>query len=1184
MVYGHFGTSSSNSYYNATDGQQLQQSRIQSLKKAIREQHILLTAAQDDQPSQRYSIDDLKERIIEVCRQINEQQTRSSTSSMGIMTTTGYGYDEKQWWSRYQTNARQLEDLAQQKKSLVKEMDYLVNVNIKDLKARLEDETNRWAQLQADYNKTRMSSSASITTNLSTLGRDTLLSDSDRLKAKAQAMVAARLKQSRSHSQLHDDLERVDRYQQAIHDQIERIDSELSSCQRDMDRILQDSMTTVDSDIDTLEHDLRQRQIFEKGLFASDELSFFIDSLRSFDTISTMASNDSYNINNKSMGSSYFSSAPKASRRASYRRSLLTPLSPPSLDSDTPPPIPTTQRPDSPRSSADIKAEARRRIEQRPTATSSPSDLTSQSTMNNGMSAIDEEEKAAQERLRQAETEARQRLLMLREKRDQARQEAAAAEEKRRLAAVEAAKKAEAEMAEEKKRRDQEARERMEQERRQAEELAERQRKLDEEARLEQERRDAEQQAKEKLEDETRQRRARMAAQQAAKEKRRLREEQEARELEAQLAREAEERERRQAWEQMERENRQQQQEQAVLATGDELAESSKAVGDHQETAAPSVVLQQEDDTTYLAPESSIQRALSPLPNHSEATAGTSGYGVDMDDEVDFSSTYRAKALYAYQGMREDDLSFAEDEMIKAHPSKDKNSDWWYGTSLSTHAVGFFPRTYIEIIEKDDLGFGENEILLVQPFQDENGDWWYGTNEETGESGYFPKSFVEVIETDPPAAPLPLELNPNNISTSSSSHSWKRSPSTNTLTIPDDQASRGLSAPSTPVMKKTSLDVEKQDVTRRRRAASNASATSISQTSNLQISHQQQFNDSPIVTTWARTMDDIELQSIPSEERSRQEAIYELITTERSYLCDLQMIVNIFYTDSSKYLQPNEQDVVFSNIDDLLLCNTAFYSDLETRQRECANVSESLKCYSTFCRNQSFASRLLQKKREDDQWFEVFLKTAQTRPECRSLDLSHFLLQPVQRITRYPLLLRQILKSTPKRHPDYGLVKSALTKASQVLDDVNEETRRFENHKKMGELGRILDMEGFGRLDIRGREFVMEGVLYKTKSGRKLQGYLFNDLFLLVEPLKSLNPKGYLYSLYREPMNIERLVIRDNQMTNSKSTFGGNTIDETHFQIVYGSVVISVKAASQSQKRQWINQIQHYSAIRSTMH
>jgi hypothetical protein len=102
-------------------------------------------------------------------------------------------------------------------------------------------------------------------------------------------------------------------------------------------------------------------------------------------------------------------------------------------------------------------------------------------------------------------------------------------------------------------------------------------------------------------------------------------------------------------------------------------------------------------------------------------------------------------------------------------------------------------------------------------------------------------------------------------------------------------------------MKKSSLDVEKQDVSRRRRATSNASMTSNSmmQASGLQISHpqqqhqQQQATDAPMVTTWASTMDDIELQSIPSEERSRQEAIFELITTERSYLRDLQMIVNV---------------------------------------------------------------------------------------------------------------------------------------------------------------------------------------------------------------------------------------------------------------------------------------------------
>lgn len=51
------------------------------------------------------------------------------------------------------------------------------------------------------------------------------------------------------------------------------------------------------------------------------------------------------------------------------------------------------------------------------------------------------------------------------------------------------------------------------------------------------------------------------------------------------------------------------------------------------------------------------------------------------------------------------------------------------------------------------------------------------------------------------------------------------------------------------------------------------------------------------------------------------------------------------------------------------------------------------------------------------------------------------------------------MNNTPKKHPDYALVRSGLSIAQKVLEDVNEETRRFENIQKMSELSRILDME-----------------------------------------------------------------------------------------------------------------------------
>jgi SH3 domain len=78
-----------------------------------------------------------------------------------------------------------------------------------------------------------------------------------------------------------------------------------------------------------------------------------------------------------------------------------------------------------------------------------------------------------------------------------------------------------------------------------------------------------------------------------------------------------------------------------------------------------------------------------------------------------FKSVYRVKALYDYLGTRLDDLSFSEDENIKAHPSKDTDSDWWYGTSLKTNNCGFFPRTYCEVVEKGKSMKKENHLTVT---------------------------------------------------------------------------------------------------------------------------------------------------------------------------------------------------------------------------------------------------------------------------------------------------------------------------------------------------------------------------------------------------------------------------------------------------------------------------------------
>lgn len=95
------------------------------------------------------------------------------------------------------------------------------------------------------------------------------------------------------------------------------------------------------------------------------------------------------------------------------------------------------------------------------------------------------------------------------------------------------------------------------------------------------------------------------------------------------------------------------------------------------------------------------------------------------------------------------------------------------------------------------------------------------------------------------------------------------------------------------------------------------------------------------------------------------------------------------------------------------------------------------------------------------------------------------------------------MNSTPKRHPDYALVKSALSVAQSILGDVNEETRRFENHQKMNELSRIIDMEG---AQVR-KEFFKGRYLIKFPSGRM---FLIESLLWMVFCLKQKAVESFM--------------------------------------------------------------------------
>ena len=161
------------------------------------------------------------------------------------------------------------------------------------------------------------------------------------------------------------------------------------------------------------------------------------------------------------------------------------------------------------------------------------------------------------------------------------------------------------------------------------------------------------------------------------------------------------------------------------------------------------------------------------------------------------------------------------------------------------------------------------------------------------------------------------------------------------------------------------------------------------------------------------------------KEKRRREILEELIETERNYLSDLEVIINVFYIPlQEKSLLAKEQMYkLFSNIQDIYnTVNVNFLKELEDLKNEKSTESVGsilckfanlFKLYAAYCSNQPIVRDSIETFKQENEEFASFLKKAQKRKECRKLDLTSFLMTPLQRLCKYPLLLKVLLSLPP---------------------------------------------------------------------------------------------------------------------------------------------------------------------------
>ncbi|XP_029011126.1 faciogenital dysplasia isoform X2 [Betta splendens] len=301
----------------------------------------------------------------------------------------------------------------------------------------------------------------------------------------------------------------------------------------------------------------------------------------------------------------------------------------------------------------------------------------------------------------------------------------------------------------------------------------------------------------------------------------------------------------------------------------------------------------------------------------------------------------------------------------------------------------------------------------------------------------------------------------------------------------------------------------------------------------------------------------------------------ELLSTEEAYVKRLNLLDQVFCTKLTEAGIP--QDVItgiFSNISSIYCFHDKFLlPELKTRitgewdaNPRIGDILQKLapfmKMYGEYVKNFDRAMDLVNTWTQRSSQFKSVVQNIQKQDVCGNLTLQHHMLEPVQRIPRYELLLKDYLKKLPDEAPDRHNAEKALELISTAANHSNAAIRKME---KMHKLLEVYERLG-GEEDIvnPANELIKEGHIKKmsAKNGTAQDRYLylFNNMVLYCMP--KLRLMGQKFSV-RERIDIAGMEVQENVKQNLPHTFA----------IIGKQRSLELQARTAEEKEDWIQVI-----------